>query len=274
MASPCEVLMDIEESELAEQVLQAVADEAWRIERKFSRYRDDNIIYRINNAQGDTVRVDEETARLIDFAQQLHQLSDGMFDITSGVLRRVWRFDGSDQVPTADQVEKVLQDVGWSKVDWSKPAITLLPGMEIDLGGIGKEYAVDSSASIVRAMTSCSVLINFGGDLVVTTPRSEQRAWSVGRLVTGKDQAVALFELFKGAIATSGDAHRYLLKDGVRYSHVLDPRNGMSVAEAPHTVSVAAPTCVEAGMFSTLAMLHGKTAAEFLDAQGLQYWID
>lgn len=274
MACPCEVLMDVADESLASDILQQVYTEAARIETKFSRYRDDNIIYQINHAAGSAVRVDEETKRLLDFADELFRLSDGLFDITSGVLRRVWTFDGSDHLPSAASVAELLSVVGWQKVRWQNSELTLLPGMEIDLGGIGKEYAVDRCVQIARELSDKSVLVNFGGDLAVSALRDNDAFWSVGRLITGREQAVALFELHRGAIATSGDAHRYLLKDGVRYSHVLNPKTGWPVPDAPHTVSVTAPTCVEAGMMSTLAMLQGANARAFLETQEINFWLD
>ena len=274
MASPCEVLMEVDDKHLAEQILNAVSDEAMRIEQKFSRYRDDNVVFEINNAAGKTIAVDDEVARLIDFSVELYRLSEGLFDITSGVLRKVWKFDGSDNVPDSSAVEQVLTNVGWHKVKWHHHQLTMPAGMEIDLGGVGKEYAVDRCVLIARVLTSESVLINFGGDLATTCERRHQGYWSVGRLVTGKENAVALFQMRRGAIATSGDAHRFLLKDGVRYSHVLNPKTGWSVPGAPHTVSVAAPTCVEAGMLSTLAMLQGDNAEAFLKMQEVEFWLD
>ena len=274
MASPCEVLMEVDDEQLARKLLEAIKTEALRIEHKFSRYRDDNIIYKINNSAGASVSVDEETARLIDFADELYRLSEGLFDVTSGVLRRVWKFDGSDNVPSQDDINAVLEHIGWQKVQRQENSLSLSAGMEIDLGGIGKEYAVDRCVQIARDMTKESVLVNFGGDLAVSSERRNQNFWSVGRLVTGKDNAVAFFKLYRGAIATSGDAHRYLLKDGVRYSHVLNPRTGWPVANAPHTASVAAPTCIEAGMLSTFAMLQGDKAEEFLEAQKVKFWVD
>ncbi|MCK4675467.1 MAG: FAD:protein FMN transferase, partial [Gammaproteobacteria bacterium] len=147
-------------------------------------------------------------------------------------------------------------------------------GMEIDLGGIGKEYAVDRCVQIARQKTSESVLVNFGGDLAMTSARKNKRFWSVGRLITSSEEACGLFQLYHGAIATSGDANRYLLKDGKRYSHILNPKTGWSVLDAPHTVSVAAATCIEAGMMSTLAMLQGGQAEAFLKLQEVDYWID
>ncbi len=274
MASPCEVLMEVESEKLAQAILDAVANEAFRIEQKFSRYLPGNIIDQINTTKGKIIEVDEETARLLDFADQLYQMSDGLFDITSGVLRRAWRFDGSDRLPDKKTVKQLLKQVGWHRCRWKNRQLVLETGMEIDLGGIGKEYAVDRSLQIVREITNESLLINFGGDLVCSGKRQDQKCWSVGRLITGKEQAVALFQLYRGAIATSGDASRYLMSKGKRYSHVLNPKTGWPVEGAPHTVSVAANTCVEAGMFSTLAMLQGEQAEAFLKHQGVAYWID
>ncbi len=274
MASPCEVLLDEPDETRARELFQAVADEAWRIEQKFSRYRDDNIIYRINNSNGQPVELDEETLRMLRFADELFHMSEGLFDVTSGVLRKVWTFDGSDNIPTQQAIDAVRQHIGWQHCELTDTHFTLPAGMQIDLGGIGKEYAVDRCAQIATEMSSKSALVNFGGDLRMTHARDDDRFWSVGRLITGRDDAVGLFELRRGAIATSGDANRYLLKDGVRYSHVLNPKTGWPVENAPHTVSVAAPTCLEAGMLSTLAMLHGEQAEAFLKLQDVSYWID
>jgi thiamine biosynthesis lipoprotein len=274
MASPCDVLMEVVEQAVAQALLDAIANEAWRIEDKFSRYKDNNIINKINNSQGKPEVVDEEISRLLDFADELFEISEGLFDITSGVLRKVWKFDGSDNLPDKEAVAEVARNIGWQKVSREGNTIVLPEGMEIDLGGIGKEYAVDRCILIARQKTQHSVLINFGGDLAVSRPRKNNGYWSVGRLITGAEVSSGLFQLRRGAIATSGDANRYLLKDGVRYSHILNPLTGWPVSDAPHTVSVAAETCLEAGMMSTLAMLQGSRAEEFLKLQEVAYWID
>lgn len=82
-----------------------------------------------------------------------------------------------------------------------------------------------------------------------------------------------MLSLAAGALATSGDARRFLLKDGVRYGHILDPRTGWPVRGAPRSVTVAAPTCTEAGVLATLAMLQGREARAWLAAQGAPHWI-
>ena len=275
MGSPCELLCDDDNEVVAEAAAQAVAAEAWRIEDKFSRYIRGNIIDRINRAEGARIDVDEETARLIDFAVTLYELSERRFDITSGSLRRVWTFDESANVPNRADVDAILELVGWHKVEWSASALRMPPGMEIDLGGIGKEYAVDRAAAIARDQTTASCLVNFGGDLAVSREPSTRDAWSVGieALGGGADASDTIIKLSAGALATSGDAQRFLLKDGVRYAHILDPTTGWPVQGAPASITVAADTCVQAGMLSTLAMLQGEGAEAFLEAQGCQYWL-
>jgi FAD:protein FMN transferase len=274
MACPCDILLDSQDKSLIEFITKLAFHEARRIEEKFSRYRSDNIIYKINNAKGATIEVDDETALLFDFANQCYELSEGKFDITSGVLRKIWKFDGSDNIPTKQQVNNIKSDIGWEKVIWKKPSITLAKNMQIDLGGIGKEYAVDSTLKLLSQHTDKSFLINFGGDIACPKPRKDKSPWVVGvddPLHTGTNSAGKI-TLFQGGLATSGDARRYLIKDGVRYSHILDPYTGYPVPNAPRSVSVIADTCIEAGMLSTFAMLQGSDAKEFLEAQDVKFW--
>ena len=274
MGSPCEILMDLEDALLANHLLSLAYNEAKRIEHKFSRYRTDNIVYRINSSHGQPIKVDEETAKLLDYAHQCYLLSEGRFDVTSGVLRAVWKFDGSDRIPTQQDITALLDLVGWDKVKWDVPFITLPKGMEIDLGGIGKEYAVDKTAQILQQQTKHSIVVNFGGDLYITSPRSSGENWRIGLdnpMATGQS-SVGQIQLARGGIATSGDARRYLLKNGVRYSHILNPKTGWPVPDAPRSITVIANTCVEAGMLATFAMLQGANAKQFLTEQGVVFW--
>jgi thiamine biosynthesis lipoprotein len=275
MASPCTVLTETESAAAARRLLDIARIEAHRIEAKFSRYRPDNIVHRINHSAGKPVEVDEETALLIDYAALCHALSEERFDVTSGVLRRVWRFDGSDRVPAAEAVTAILPLIGWDKVSWQRPFLTLPSGMEIDFGGIGKEYAVDRAALLLQAETSDSFLVNYGGDLYASGARRDDGCWRIGLddpTATG-ERSLGTIEIRRGGVATSGDARRFLLKDGVRYGHILDPRTGWPVPNAPRSVTVFADTCLDAGMLATFAMLQGEQAEEFLVNQGVQHRI-
>ena len=273
MATPCEVRLESEDAALAEVVARVAEAEARRIEQKFSRYKSDSVVGRINAGGGKEMAVDAETSLLLDFATECFEVSDGLFDITSGVLRRIWKFDGSDRVPSNAQIASLRSLIGWQKASWKPPAIKLPAGMEIDLGGLAKEYAVDKALAAVREITPLPVLVNFGGDLRVSGPRKYGMRWKVAiESVDKTGQLAGMLELADGALATSGDSRRFLLKDGVRYSHILNPRTGRPVSHVPRSVTVAAATCVEAGMISTLAMLQGKHAEAFLKREEVRAW--
>jgi thiamine biosynthesis lipoprotein len=271
MACLCEVLIDTTDLQQALALGELARSETQRIERKYSRYRKDNIVAEINQADGRTVTLDDETAGLIEFAAELYELSEGRFDVTSGLLRRAWTFDGSDRLPQAATVEALLQNIGWSRVRWQPPQLTLQAGMEIDLGGIGKEYAVDKVYGLLEQAFEGAFLVNFGGDLRARGPRADGSHWQIGVEKVSEGQ-VELIELGTAALATSGDSQRYLLKDGVRYSHILDPRSGWPVTDAPRAVTVIAASCLQAGIFSTLGLMMGQDAEEFLAAQDVQFW--
>jgi thiamine biosynthesis lipoprotein len=273
MASPCELLLHTGDRAAATKLGEAAAAEVWRIERKYSRYRDDSVLTWIHEQRGAALLLDEETGSLLDFARQCFDLSEGAFDITSGVLRRVWRFDGSDDIPAAQAVAQLLPLIGFNKLTWRMPSLTVPVGMELDFGGIGKEYAVDRAYDLLMARCPFPFLINLGGDLRASRPLP-YGPWKVAIERPGTDRAAAmLLDVEYGALATSGDSHRYLMKDGVRYSHILDPRTGWPVRGAPRSVTVAASSCTEAGLLSTLAMLRGPQAKAFLEEQGVRFWL-
>ena len=269
------MLVDSVNQEQAAKLAGIAAQEAWRIERKYSRYLDGNIVARINSAKGAAVKVDEETADLIDFAATLFEISDAKFDITSGVLREAWTFDGTQQVPDQALIDRILPRVGWQKVDWQRPVLTLLPDMQIDLGGFGKEYAVDRTAALLSRANGLPCLVNFGGDLFANDCPPGMDGWTVGieAIDAGENRAERRIRLRHGALATSGDTRRFVLRNGTRYGHVLNPANGWPVSGAPRSITVAADTCMEAGMLATLAMLEGAGAEDFLAAQNRQVWI-
>lgn len=273
MASPCEVRVATADEAQAQTLGKIAEAEARRIEAKYSRYLNDSITTRINTSDGEPIEVDEETAALLDYADSCYRLSDGLFDVTSGVLRQIWRFDGSDNLPSRAAVKALLQHIGWSRVDWEKPVLRLPAGMEIDFGGLGKEYAVDSAVLKIRNVSQLPVLVNFGGDLRVTGPLTDQTPWMVAIESADGEGIASAVQITGGALTTSGDARRFLVRDGIRYSHILDPRSGWPVMCAPRSVTVAAPTCMEAGVLSTLAMLHGERAEAFLSREGIQSWV-
>lgn len=280
MASPCEILVQTHDKALAELVGQRVSQEVWRLEDKYSRYDPNSLCSQINQSQGKPLLIDEETYLLLNFASQCNQLSDGLFDLSSGVLRKVWTFDSVSgeckHFPSQVEVNQTLQHVGWHKVIYDQKSITLPRNMELDFGGIGKEYAVDRSILLAKALTDKPVLVNLGGDLAVTGPPLKNEAWQVAiehpDSNTFNQPQDMIISLKRGALATSGDAKRFLINEGVRYGHVLNAKTGWPIVNAPRSITTVAPQCIQAGILATLALLQGPAAEIFLTDQDITYW--
>ncbi|MDO6695177.1 FAD:protein FMN transferase [Aliiglaciecola sp. 3_MG-2023] len=274
MASPCEILVDSTDTNLAKKLTKMAYTETKRIENKYSRYQNNNLMFQINQSNNRPVAIDAETAKLLTFADTCYQISDGLFDITSGVLRKVWKFDGSDNLPKQEQVTALLPFLGWQRVKYTSESITLPVGFELDFGGIGKEYAVDCVAKTCQKIAAqVSVLVNFGGDIQVTQARKDHPYWQVGiEDPSNTSGGIAMVNIASGGLATSGDANRYLLKNGVRYGHVLNPKTGYPIQQAPRSVTVAAQQCIQSGLLATLALLQGQNAEHFLQQQNCKHW--
>lgn len=279
MASPCEVLIDHQDKQLASAIGQVVAKEAWRIEDKYSRYTPNSVCGQLNRDAGRTCSIDQETYLLLQFAQQCYEMSNGLFDITSGILRKAWLFDCSDKIPSQEQIDELLPLIGWNKLQFNESEFAMKSGMELDFGGIGKEYAVDKAMLLASEITPAPTLINFGGDIAVNGPRANNLPWVVGvehpslnAASLGKNKPVAV-QISQGAIATSGDAKRYLQVGKKRYGHVLNVQTGWPIDNPPRSVTVAAPKCIQAGLLATLALLQGEQAEQFLIQSEIQHWL-
>lgn len=273
MASPCELRIEGCPQARAQALAQEAIAEVQRIEAKYSRYQAQSVVSVINASAGrsEPVRVDEETAHLLGFADQLYHFSGGLFDITSGILRRAWDFK-SGKLPTKRQLEALLPFVGWMQVVRSGDQISLPKvGMELDFGGFGKEYAADRAATLLQQQGVSHGFVNLGGDIRVIGPRVDGSPWWLGiQHPRQPGQTIASVPLHIGGLATSGDYERYLIHHGKRYCHILDPRTGWPVRYW-QSVSVMAPACLAAGAITTIAMLKGRTAQPFLQDQGVEY---
>jgi thiamine biosynthesis lipoprotein len=274
MASRCEVRLHAPDAGIARIWADAAIAEVQRIEAKYSRYRDDSVTTMINRAAGaDAVRVDDETSSLIDFGATMYAQSSGCFDLTSGVLRRVWDFK-AHQPPSQQQIDTVLPLIGWPQVEWRDGAVRLpRAGMEIDFGGIGKEYAADRAGALLLEQGAVHGLVNLGGDIRVIGSAPDGTPWRIAVQDPRGEPGAALARLnvASGAMATSGDYERYFVVNGRRYCHVMDPRTGWPV-DYWQSVSVVAPLAVAAGACATIAMLHAvEPALAFLQSQGVRY---
>ena len=184
-----------------------------------------------------------------------HEQSGGLFDITSGVFRRVWH-RRRKSLPRQSELDACLDRVGWDKVERSETQVYLpLEGMELDFGGVVKEYAADAAAMIGRRAGIRHGLVNLGGDIRIVGPRPDGSPWPIGIVhPVRRDSAIATVPLLEGALTTSGGYERFVEIGGKRYSHLIDPRTGWPV-DGLLSVSVAARQAVVAGSVASIALL-------------------
>jgi len=276
MGSPCEIQLYTGSPEDASAIAEMAMADVHRLEAKYSRYRKDSLLSAINAlaARGGSMAVDDETAGLLNYAATCHQQSDGLFDITSGVLRRAWRFERG-QLPDPALIEQLLRHVGWHRLRWEPPQLAFAePGLELDFGGVVKEYAVDRAASLCRNAGARNGVINLGGDVRVIGPLPDGQPWRVG-IAHPRDRGGVLttLGLSRGGLASSGDYERCIVVNGTRYGHILNPKTGWPVRHLA-AVSVVADHCVVAGSASTIAMLKEEEGPAWLEELGLPHvWV-
>ncbi|BCG63597.1 MAG: FAD:protein FMN transferase [Methyloprofundus sp.] len=274
MGSPCHMQFYAKTKAQANQAQQLAMQCLADLEQRYSRYRNDSLISTINRAsgQGKAITIDEETAALLAYAQQCYQESDGLFDVTSGVLQRLWSMDKTT-LPDETAIDALLPLIGWDKVQWDKNSVYLpLAGMQLDFGGIVKEYAADSITQLLHGLGISSGVIELGGDIKIIGAQPDGQGWPVAiRDPRQPDNIIIQLTLTSGALASSGDYERFQLIDGVRYSHLLNPKTGKPVSGL-RAVSIISEHCVIAGSLATLAMLKGKQGLSWLQENELSFF--
>lgn len=278
MGTECNLYFYVEQESRAQGVADATIAEVTRIEAKYSRYLPGSVLSKINQAaqNGGEVVVDEDTAWLLDFAFSCHKRSGGLFDITSGVLRKAWADFTIDKLPDGKFIESLLLKVGMDKILWSDHKLRFtVPGMELDFGGICKEYASDRAADICVSHGVNRGLVDLGGDINVFGPHPNGDPWEIGiRHPRRPGELLGNVEIHKGSLASSGDYERCVVIGGVRYGHILNPKTGWP-ARGTASVSVVADKCVVAGSLTTIAILKGTDGVRWLESLNEKYlWVD
>jgi thiamine biosynthesis lipoprotein len=237
-----------------------------RIEGLISKFDFQSDISRINILGCiQPTEVNPETLNLLESSIAISELTSGAFDITVCPLTELWGFEdtpGKD-VPSALELSRTLKKVGYEniKLDREKSTVSLArPEMSLDLGAIGKGYAVDSAVAVLRQEGIKSALINAGGDIYCLGRRNKNKKWEIAIRHPRKQEGVlALLKLENQAVATSGDYERYFMIEGERYSHVIDPRTGQPCAAAPASVTVLTDSCFAADALATSVLVLGGT---------------
>jgi thiamine biosynthesis lipoprotein len=245
----------------AQAFAQAAVSWVTAFEAKYSRFRPDSLVSRINAAAGRTwVDVDAEMEVLLKLCDTLHFMTQGVLDPTALPLIRLWNYKAeTPRVPSDAEIAAARALVGWKKLQRTPGKVFLPePGMALDFGGFGKEYAVDRVAQIAVEHGIPSALVDFGRDLRAVGVPPGRPAWHIGLEDPHKPGSAAgsLAVIGKG-VASSGDYVRGFTLNGRRYGHIIDPRTGWPVAHGCVQATVIAGTCLQAGILSTTAFVLG-----------------
>jgi FAD:protein FMN transferase len=247
----------------AAKAAQVVFDEMKRIDKVMTTWTDDSEVSHINAAAGDKpVQVSDETYTVIERAQDVSKRTKGIFDITVGAFKGLWKFDQDmdGTLPDPKDVKTRLANIGYRDVVLDKAKKTVFlrrKGMSITLGGIAKGYAVDKCVKLLYDQGLTSFMVQAGGDMFVAGKKGND-PWVVGiRDPRGpRDQMFAVAPVEDHSFSTSGDYERGFVKDGVRYHHILDPRTGMP-AHASRSVTIRAKDAFTADAWSKVMFILG-----------------
>lgn len=280
MGSPCDIKIMTSDPKHKAYVLDLAVKEVKRLNDKYSRYNPNSVISKINQCagNGELISLDEETNAIINYADVCYQQSNGLFDITSGVLRKIWDFKAINQhskLPSQSQIDELLTLVGWHQIHWENNQFALpKKNMEIDFGGIVKEYAADAVATLCQNEGINSGLVDLGGDIRIIGPYPENDFWTVFIQDPHKTQQYCTeLRVLNGGVATSGVYERFIEIEGKRYSHLLNPKTGWPIEEYIVSLTVLANQCIIAGSISTIGMLKGQECVSWLKEHiELPFW--
>ncbi len=243
---------------------EAVA-EITRIEKMISAWDADSETSLINkNAGIRPIKVSEELFKLIERAKQISEITDGAFDISYASMNEIWKFDGSmKQMPSESEIKKSISKVGYQKImlDAGKRTVFLKQkGMKISFGAIGKGYAADKAKELLVSKQVVAGIINAAGDLTTWGTKVSGEKWMIGIAnPRSKDKIFSWLPIVESSVATSGSAEKYVVFQGKKYTHIIDPRTGVP-ASGISSVSIFAKSAELCDALATAVFIMGKDA--------------
>jgi FAD:protein FMN transferase len=243
-----------------------------RLDALMSVWKEGSDILRINAVAGKSaVAVSPEVREVLHASQELSELTGGKFDVTFGALSGLWKFDQDidGRVPDRSQIAPRLPLINYRALqidDRAGTALLARAGMQVNLGGIGKGYAIDRAVTILRGGGLTDFMIQAGGDLFVAGRRGD-RPWRVGlQDPRGKPNALfAAIELTDAAFSTSGDYERFFMRDGRRYHHILDPDTGEPAQRCRSVTIMARTSTVADGLATGVFILGGEQGMALIE---------
>lgn len=262
MGTTCRVDFAATSERAAREFRQALTQWVAEFECRYSRFLPDSLLSRINAAAGrEAVPIDAETAGLLGLCDWYHWLTRGVFDPSSLPLQQLWDYHRPRaQLPSDDERARARALVNWKNVRHDGDSAFLpVAGMAIDLGGIGKEYAVDRVVDMARERGLTHVLVDFGHDVRACGSPPEGGPWRIGLEHPGDPgRCWAGVAVSERAVCASGNYLRYVEITGRRYGHIVDPLSGLPVANGVLSATAIAATCTEAGILSTASYILGE----------------
>jgi thiamine biosynthesis lipoprotein len=263
MGSRFDITVVAKDSLEGKKFIKLAVDEIERIENLISSWDDNSQTSKINRNSGiKPVEVDLELFQLIERAIAISQLTDGAFDISYASMDKIWKFDGSmKEMPSEDEIKASVEKVGFKNIilDKSKNTVFLkLKGMKIGFGAIGKGYAADKAKELLMSKGVIAGIINASGDMNTWGKQPNGSEWKVA--ITNplnKNKAFALLPINNSAVVTSGNYEKFVNFNGIRYSHIIDPRTGYP-SSGIISVTVFAPKAELADALATSVFVMGK----------------
>lgn len=276
MGSRFTITLVAQDSLTAEQQIDAVIAEITRIENLISDWKPDSQVSQVNkNAGIGPVKVDPEVFALTERALHFSRLTDGAFDISFAAMDRIWKFDGSmTAMPTPEAIRKSVEKVGFEQIELDPKQSTIFlkkKGMKIGFGALGEGYAADRCRDMMLARGIKAGIVNGSGDMRTWGHKPDGTPWTIG--ITNpldKDTIFAVIPLREEAVVTSGSYEKFVVFNGKRYAHIINPRTGYP-ATGVSSVTVFGPSAETANGFSTSLMVLGKKAGLALLHKHPQY---
>ncbi len=257
MGSPFNLVIYADTKQIADSAAQESFKLVDSINLICSDYDSSSELFKLRYAAvGKPIKVSSMLMELLCTSSQAYKDADGSFDITVGPLSRLWRSARKSKIfPTATAINEALKRIGFNKVqlDSGAQTITFLhPNMQLDMGAIAKGYAADKVLALLQSLGITTALVDAGGDMVAFGIPPQKKGWTIGINVPGQQEKLLERKLVLSnkAVATSGDAFQYLLHEGKKYGHIIDPRTGYGVT-FQRNVTVVAPTATTADWLAT-----------------------
>ncbi len=262
LGTPCVIQFREDDDENALRYVASSLEWLTNFEAKYSRFRPDSLVSQINAAAGiRAVAIDAEMHEMLEWADRLHRLTDGILDASMLPLLRIWNWKSNMRdLPDQKSIDNARSLTGWHLVQHDEHRVYLPKvGMGLDFGGFGKEYAVDQLTDISTKFGIRDVLIDLGRDIYGRGGNGIHPFWHVGLEDACRPGSCWGGVAVSGfALCSSGDYVRRFELNGKRYGHIIDPRTGWPVANGMRSVSVCAPTCLQAGIYSTAIFVMGR----------------